>query len=175
MQNPPYKPLFKDKPIRKPNIISCFFTRMFYSLHDAAENGNVELLMKLISSGANVNAKDSSGNTPLIYAALRQHLTCMELLLEAGANPNVRTASYLGYVTPLKIAMGYNDICAVQLLLDNGADYNSIKCNAFRTAMEEARNTGKKQILQMMLAKQEVSIEKPENMVSSSSLAHRLK
>lgn len=72
-------------------------------LHFAASGGRVEIIEYLISQGANVNARDSSGWTPLMCAlvlaprgtgtkkSLSESIESAELLLAQGADPTVVT------------------------------------------------------------------------------------
>ena len=55
-------------------------------LHDAAENGHVEIARLLLENGADVNAKINNGNTPLHYAAIFGHVDILHLLVENGAD-----------------------------------------------------------------------------------------
>ena len=56
------------------------------SLHDAAERGNLKKCRKLIEQGADVNAKDEDGCTPLHKATWYGHLEICEcLFLKCGA------------------------------------------------------------------------------------------
>src|SRR5260370_14089196 len=64
-----------------------------------------------------VDAKDSRGTTPLMYAAAVGSLDAMKLLIEAGADVNAKNAFD---ATPLMWAAG--DIDKVRLLLSKGAD-----------------------------------------------------
>ena len=50
---------------------------------EAAMSGNVEELKKLISDGADVNAKNNNGWTALILAAWNGHKDCVKLLEQA--------------------------------------------------------------------------------------------
>ena len=69
-------------------------------LHCAASNARHECVAVLIDARANVNAVDSSGNTPLHMAALstavnQEHgLRCIELLMDGGADMNVRNVRW---------------------------------------------------------------------------------
>jgi ankyrin repeat protein len=49
-------------------------------LHDAAQKGDLTQVKQLITEGANVNAKDKNGITPLHSAAVGDHMAVAELL-----------------------------------------------------------------------------------------------
>lgn len=64
-------------------------------LHIAVKYGHVNIIKLLLSSRANVNAKDSAEITPLLLAGSnKQDLTIfediIEILIEYGANVNVK-------------------------------------------------------------------------------------
>ena len=125
-------------------------------LQIATMNGHFDLAMRLIERGADPNVATDGGATPL-FAALnlqwaprarypqpRAHdqqeatyLDVMEGLLEAGANPNVRTNNHLWYMsynhccsesvdgaTPFWRAAYATDVAAMKLLMAHGADPN---------------------------------------------------
>ena len=71
------------------------------SIHEAAANGNIEAVKQHIAAGADVNAKDNWGWTPLHYAALKGHKEIAELLIAKGADMNA--VGDLGR-TPLDLA-----------------------------------------------------------------------
>ncbi|XP_065184700.1 centaurin-gamma-1A-like [Sycon ciliatum] len=52
------------------------------ALHVACALGNVVLTLLLIWNGANVNATDSNGRIPLVYARTAKHTACIEILLQ---------------------------------------------------------------------------------------------
>jgi len=57
----------------------------------AAQRGNVIMLCSiLIEQGADVNAKDNNGTTPLIYAAQSGQTELCSILIEQGANVNAK-------------------------------------------------------------------------------------
>lgn len=66
-------------------------------LHVAAEIGSERIVSILLSRGANVNARDSLGETPLCRAATydqeNSHFVAARLLLSNGANANNRDAN----------------------------------------------------------------------------------
>ena len=51
---------------------------------------NPDIISLLLSFNANPNAKDFEGSTPLHIAADGNNIECVRLLIEAGANPNLR-------------------------------------------------------------------------------------
>ena len=60
-------------------------------LHYAARyTRNVENVITLIEAGANINARASSGYTPLMLAVRRQNAEAVNILLDAGANAQLR-------------------------------------------------------------------------------------
>jgi ankyrin repeat protein len=83
-------------------------------LHMASYFGLVHAVESLIADKADIDAKDSLGTTPLIYAAIKGHETIVEKLLNAGANPN--TVCFRGGAA-LHRAAAYDYLGIVKLLL----------------------------------------------------------
>lgn len=97
-------------------------------LHIAAEKNRDEILELLINSGFDINAKLSDErskmyadrrSTALYFSVYNGNLEAAEMLLEAGANPN------LGVFNPLLIAIWLDWMDMVTLLLKYGADVNA--------------------------------------------------
>lgn len=101
-------------------------------LHKAAEWNNVIIATALLDHGADVNARDHNGTTPLMQAAMsglysdlyRPKDQVVALLLKHGANPNLGM-KYEGYGpegmwTPLTAAHKQPEL--TRLLLQAGAD-----------------------------------------------------
>uniref|UniRef100_A0A673G5K5 Histone-lysine N-methyltransferase EHMT2-like n=1 Tax=Sinocyclocheilus rhinocerous TaxID=307959 RepID=A0A673G5K5_9TELE len=60
-------------------------------LHHAAKLGNLEVLMLLLSTGqVDLNAQDSGGWTPIIWAAEHRHIDVIRALLNRGADVTLR-------------------------------------------------------------------------------------
>lgn len=78
----------------------------------------------LAESGANVNAQESWGQTPLAIATLRDRLYCMEVLLRLGAEKEVK--DYHHQQTALHIAAASRDEECVLLLLDSGCSVHAV-------------------------------------------------
>ncbi len=94
-------------------------------LHHACEKNDLSEIERLISEGADINARSQEsdgGRVPLEDAIEYGCLEAVRLLLRQGAGVNVRNRRGR---TPLRLAamMGYEDI--VQELLANGADVNA--------------------------------------------------
>lgn len=89
-------------------------------LIEAAKAGNLPVVESLIKEGANVNAQDIGGFTALTAAVREGHLKVAELLLEKGADPEIRGNYYWGE-TALMMAAQKSRPDLVELLLKRGA------------------------------------------------------
>jgi ankyrin repeat protein len=87
------------------------------NIHDTAGDGNVPAMRKLLAAGTSVDARDETGNTPLMLAALGGSLKAFQTLCEAGADPHARNAN--GY-TALHFAAQANQPEMVRALLEAG-------------------------------------------------------
>ncbi|MDE3195720.1 MAG: ankyrin repeat domain-containing protein, partial [Acidobacteriota bacterium] len=86
----------------------------------AALYGDAALLQQLLGKGANPNAKNDAGATPLMWAAT--DVARVRVLIDHGAEVNVVSEDLR---TPLMIAAGIpNGRDAVKLLLDHNANVN---------------------------------------------------
>ena len=79
----------------------------------AAENGEVDIVRKLLEGGAQVDAKLPSGETALILAAKEGQLEIVKLLVKYGANVN---AAVNGPHTGLATVLTYGYIRATNSL-----------------------------------------------------------
>ncbi len=92
-------------------------------LLDAAKNGDVKTVEAALVAGADVNYVDNNGDTALIWAALRNHIAIVTVLLDAGAGAHVNHIDRIGN-TALMYAAQNGNIPMAGLLLEHGADVN---------------------------------------------------
>ncbi|KLT21801.1 ankyrin repeat domain protein [Wolbachia endosymbiont of Armadillidium vulgare str. wVulC] len=91
-------------------------------LFDAVKGGNIDEVGRLISEGADVNAKSKQGNTSLHFAARKGSSEIVKLLLRRGADVNAKSKQGN---TPLHIAAWEGSSKIVELLLKHGADVHA--------------------------------------------------
>ncbi|MCL4361631.1 ankyrin repeat domain-containing protein [Candidatus Dependentiae bacterium] len=120
---------------------------------DAPLNSRDPELLKTIkflaSKGANVNAKNKNGQTPLMVAAFSNDADLVQLLLEFGANVNEKN-KYGDTALMFAIEEGSSDI--VTKLIDIGADVN-IKNKSWTTPLGLAAKKDRADVVKMLLDK----------------------
>ncbi len=115
---------------------------------DMIESGRVSAAIELIDSGADVNAAQPDGTTPLHWAAYRVDAALVSRLLEHGARADV--VNRFG-ATPLGEAVKVASPAIVELLLEAGADADSPNQDG-QTALMLASRTRSIEIARLLLA-----------------------
>uniref|UniRef100_A0A0B7BP65 Uncharacterized protein n=1 Tax=Arion vulgaris TaxID=1028688 RepID=A0A0B7BP65_9EUPU len=69
-----------------------------YPLHYAADYGQTEVIEYLLSKGANINAPDKYGISPLLSAIFEGHTPSVKLLLERGADKSGKSPDGASYI-----------------------------------------------------------------------------
>jgi ankyrin repeat protein len=123
----------------------------------AVNLGNVEVARRWLDAGADPNGRESIQGWPaLLMTVARRHVGLMSMLLDAGADPDVRGPD--GQTPLMKAAAGsFADAEIVRVLLAAGADPRLKDNNgdrAFDLADRERRQT-----IAVMLARAEVDLE----------------
>src|SRR4030095_9818505 len=101
-------------------------------LHWAVRADDAAIVQLLVQGGANVNAANRHGVTPLSLAALNRSSRIVALLLEAGADPQLKLPEDQ---TILMTAARAGSSEVLKLLLDAGADVNAKETVAGETAL----------------------------------------
>jgi ankyrin repeat protein len=95
-------------------------------LHEAVLYGHLDTVKNFIAHGAQINALDYAGKTPLHYATCNRYssdrLEIVRVLLAAHANIEIQDSE--GY-TPLLLAVNYDDLDVVSVLLSTHANINT--------------------------------------------------
>jgi ankyrin repeat protein len=116
-------------------------------LADAIETGRRAAALDLISGGADVNAAQGDGTTPLHWAAYQLDLDLVEQLVAQGARAN--TANRYG-ATPLGEAAKAANAAIVALLLKAGAEVDAANADG-ETALMLAARTGSAEVAKLLL------------------------
>ncbi|MEM6396546.1 MAG: ankyrin repeat domain-containing protein [Bacteroidota bacterium] len=90
-----------------------------FPLHEAAEEGQLEIVRLLVEKGVNVNELDDRRLTPLGRAAAEDNPTVIRYLLGRGAD--LEKGTYL----PLHLAAEDGQVAALRALLEAGADVDA--------------------------------------------------
>jgi len=146
----------------------------------AVADGDLQQIQNLLSTGANVNAKDKDGETALMLAARDGRLEVVDLLLDKGARVdeknkfhstalmqasyNVHTeivklllekganvnAKNLYGITPLMLAANEKEAPLVEALVQAGADVNA-RDSEGSTALMRASGQGTLQVVKLLI------------------------
>lgn len=99
---------------------------------EAATEGDLKTVKKLMPSVANVDVRDSDGWTAFAMAAAHNHVEIARFLLDRGAEVDVRGFKER---TPLMLAANNGCTGAVVLLIENGADVKATDEDGAKASM----------------------------------------
>ncbi len=126
-------------------------SRTITPLHKAATGiRNEKKILSLLQQGANIDAQDHSGDTPLVYALRSQRFELAKLLLEKGASVNLKNeigGTAMGYIGPLR------DIDTLKLMILRGGNIHEQNYITEDTLLHLICHSGNTQILEYLLSK----------------------
>ncbi len=102
----------------------------------------------LIKAGANPRAANRTGATPLFLATMDGNAAIIELLINAGADPNEPVLTH--GETPLMMAARTGKVDAVKVLLDDGARINAAESLRGTTALMWAAEQNHASVIQLL-------------------------
>ncbi len=76
----------------------------------AIRDADVQVVRKLIDDGADVDARDAEGNTPLILASFYASPKCVEVMHEKGADANAANRAGVTATPPRRDEPGKNPV-----------------------------------------------------------------
>eukprot|EP00931_Biecheleriopsis_adriatica_P117954 TRINITY_DN93426_c0_g1_i1.p1 TRINITY_DN93426_c0_g1~~TRINITY_DN93426_c0_g1_i1.p1 ORF type:complete len:228 (-),score=53.82 TRINITY_DN93426_c0_g1_i1:58-741(-) len=130
-------PREKENRENKQHQKACDFSCEVPPLVRAAGKGDFKKVLSLLNDGEDPNSVDDLGMSALHCAAKKGDVQIVSLLLDRGADANLRAAACTGEV-PLHYACKYGHEQIVQMLLRWNADA-SIATQDGRTAMDYAK------------------------------------
>lgn len=121
----------------------------FEGLHQAAWHGDLQKLKSLIASGANLDARDSRGRTPLHVATFARQREAIRLLAKAGADLDLLEDDRYDAVTIAAVA---DDAATLSVLLSLGAKAGQTTSRYDGTALIAAAHLGHDEVVRRLIA-----------------------
>jgi ankyrin repeat protein len=122
--------------------------RAYAGLHAAAATGNVAEIERLLAAGADREARDGNGRTPLHVAVYRKQHDAARLLLAKGANANALDRQRYDVVTIAAVA---DDVPTLKLVLEGGASAKNVTSPYDGTALIAAAHLGHVEVVQVLI------------------------
>ena len=111
----------------------------YEGLFAAADKGNAGEIARLAATGADVNARDGYGRTPLHVAAYAGKHDAMRALVKSGANPNALENDRYDIVTIAAVA---DDLPTLKVALEVGCSAKNVTSRYDGTALIAAAHLG---------------------------------
>jgi len=137
----------------------CYTPEDVYNFAKVGDIDNLRIALQIEDNTTNW-FRSATVNEPNNYfvalhlAAENDHLECVEILLNSGADVNVKSSSF--QETPLFLAARQGHLCIVDLLIERGADMNTISNDKyfydhyFGTAISTAAYFGNLYVVAML-------------------------
>ncbi|XP_051684962.1 ankyrin repeat and SOCS box protein 3 isoform X3 [Oryctolagus cuniculus] len=141
------------KLLKKGRSVDVADNRGWMPIHEAAYHNSIECLQMLIHADSSENyiqTKTFEGFCALHLAASQGHWKIVQILIEAGADPNATT---LEETTPLFLAVENGQIDVLRLLLRHGANVNGSHSMCGWNSLHQASFQGNAEIIKLLLKK----------------------
>lgn len=121
----------------------------YTGLHAAAGRGDTAAIVRLVSEGANVNARNSRGRTPLHVATFAGSHAAMRALAKAGADVRALENDRYDAITIAAVA---DDLATMKVALEIGGDAKAITSRYDGTALIAAAHLGHDGVVRALIA-----------------------
>lgn len=121
----------------------------YRGLHGAAQRGDVGEIRRLVAAGADLNASEAYGRTPLHVATFARQRDAVRALLAAGANPSLLEKDRYDAVTIAAVA---DDEDTLRVLLAGGASARLTTSRYDGTALIAAAHLGHDGVVRQLIA-----------------------
>lgn len=124
------------------------------SLFEAAADGRTDLIEELIASGADLDATDGRGRTPITLAAAGGHHDAVALLVAHGGDVDIQDQTCLN---PFLIGCTTGDLTLVRMMLDAGTDL-TLLTRFGGNGITPASEKGYLEIVQELLERTDINV-----------------
>ena len=120
----------------------------YTGLFAAAARGDAAEIGRLAASGADVNAREAYGRTPLHVATFGRHREAIAALAKARADLNAKERDRYDAVTIAAVA---DDVATLKLLLQLGASAKQVTSRYDGTALIAAAHLGHDEVVKLLI------------------------
>ena len=121
----------------------------YSGLHAAAAGGDIAEIGRLVAAGADLEARDRHGRTPLMVAGFQRDHDAARALIAAGADVNALENAHYDLLT---IAGVLDDLAMVELAIAAGADTGLVTSPYLGTALIAAAHLGHVEVVRALIA-----------------------